>query len=276
VQADPTLPVAVRIVERVDEGAGLYTLRLALPEALRGTYRFTPGQFNMLYLFGVGEAAISIVSDPEDERLLDHTIRPVGRVTEGLARLRAGDMIGLRGPFGRGWPLAAIQGRDVIIVTGGLGCAPTVSVIEYIARRRANYGRLEILQGVKHCADLIFRDRYEAWSRMPDTQVRISADRADAGWPGRVGCVMEPLAETPVAPGAVALMCGPEGMMIAAARHLLDMGLAASDIYLSMERNMQCAVARCGHCQFGPNFVCRDGPVFSYAQVGKLLGVKGL
>lgn len=278
---DRAVPVPARIVERIDEGAGLFTLRLELPADVRESYRFEPGQFNMLYLYGVGEVAISIVSDPDvfdsvGDRPIDHTLRPVGRVTEALAALRAGDEIGLRGPFGRGWPMQQAQGRDVIVVTGGLGCAPTVSVIEYIAKRRDRYGQLAILQGVKHSSDLIFRERYAAWERMPGTRVIISADRADPHWPWRVGRVMDRLEDAPVGKDALAMMCGPEGMMIAAARRLLDRGLAARDIYLSMERNMHCAVARCGHCQFGPRFVCRDGPVFNWAEVGGLLGVRGL
>lgn len=255
----------------------MFTLRLAFVDrADAAGFRFSPGQFNMVYLFGVGEVPISIVSDPEEKEVFDHTIRRLGRVTEGLAKLVPGDTVGIRGPFGRGWPLARAEGRDVLIVTGGLGCAPTVSVIRYVARRRERFGRLTIVQGVKHSADLIYREQWEAWARLPDTCVYIAAGRASGPWPWHVGPITDLVARASIYPArTIAMMCGPEGMMLAAARLLTEKGLAASDLYLSMERNMHCALGHCGHCQFGPYFVCRDGPVFSYADVAALLGKPG-
>ena len=154
------LPAEAEIVERIQESPSIFTLRLRFTDpAIRAAYRFAPGQFNMVYLHGAGEVAISIVSDPERSDLLDHTIRAVGRVTEGLSALRAGARIGLRGPFGRGWPVEEAQGRDVVVVTGGLGCAPVVSAINYILERRERFGQLTIVQGVKHADDLIWRER---------------------------------------------------------------------------------------------------------------------
>lgn len=144
--AGRVVPMAATVVERVDEAPGIFTLRLRLDDAAqRGAYRFAPGQFNMIGLFGAGEVAISIVSDPDEPELIGHTIRALGRVTNGLAQLRAGDTVGVRGPFGRGWPLEDIAGRNVLVVTGGLGCAPVVSVINYILMRRARFGRLAIV-----------------------------------------------------------------------------------------------------------------------------------
>ena len=274
---NPYLPAEAQIVERVQESPTIFTLRLRFTDPeLHETYRFAPGQFNMVYLYGVGEVAISIVSDPEDEHLYDHTIRIVGRVTRGLAQLKQGDTVGIRGPFGRGWPLARAEGRDVLIVTGGLGCAPVVSVINYVIKRRPRFGRLTIMQGVKHSDDLLWRERYHQWSRMPDTQVVVAADRGGRQWPWRIGRVIEMFNEIQLEPSqTIAMMCGPEGMMKAAIDRLLARGVAENMLFVSMERNMQCAVGHCGHCQYGGRFVCKDGPVFSYDQVKVSMGVPG-
>ncbi len=274
---NPYLPHVAKIVERRQESDTIFTLRLRFEDAaVREAYRFAPGQFNMVYLYGVGEVAISIVSDPEEEGLFDHTIRTVGRVTEGLARLQPGDSVGIRGPYGRGWPLQEAEGRDVLIVTGGLGCAPVVSVIHYVIRRRRRFGRLTIIQGVKHSADLIYRQQYEEWAQVPNTTVLIAANVSAGHWPWHVGPVTELIGQADIDPArTVAMMCGPEGMMIAAAKLLREKGMAEAALHFSMERNMQCAVGHCGHCQFGGKFICRNGPVFSHAELRDLLGVRG-
>jgi NAD(P)H-flavin reductase len=273
----PTLPHEAEVVERIVESPTISTLRLRLTdEAVHARYRFQPGQFNMLYLFGVGEVPISIVSDPEDTQLFDHAIRAVGRVTRALCRLEPGARLGVRGPYGRGWPLGALEGRDVVIVTGGLGCAPVVSVINYILRRRNRYGRLVIVQGVKHAADLIWRQRYAQWATQPDTQVLIAADVGAARWPYHVGKITELIDRIDCeAARAAVLLCGPEGMMRAAVGLLLARGFSEEAIWLSLERSMHCAVGWCGHCQFGPKFVCRDGPVFNYTEIRALFGQEG-
>lgn len=274
---NPYLPHIAKVIERRQESDTIFTLRLRFEDApVRESYRFAPGQFNMVYLFGVGEVAISIVSDPEEEGLFDHTIRIVGRVTEGLAALKQGDSVGIRGPYGRGWPLQAAEGQDVLIVTGGLGCAPVVSVIHYVIRRRRHFGKLTIIQGVKHSADLIYRQHYEAWAQVPNTRVLIAADASAGHWPWHVGPVTELIGRADIDTArTVAMMCGPEGMMIAAAKILLQKGMPETALNFSTERNMQCAIGHCGHCQFGGKFVCRDGPVFSYAEIKELLGVRG-
>lgn len=273
----PGLPRTARIIERVEETPTIFTWRLRFEEpAAHDAYAFAPGQFNMLCLPGVGEIPISIVSDPDDEHLFDHTIRAVGRVTRAMQRLPEGAAIGVRGPFGRGWPLTAAEGRDLVIATGGLGCAPVVSVINYVLRRRERYGRLTIMQGVKHAADLIWRERYERWAQLPNTRVLLAASQGGPGWPWAEGRITALLAEAGIHPSATAMICGPEPMMAAVANDLLERGVNESDIWLSMERNMQCGVGQCGHCQIGPLFVCRDGPVFSYAEIGRWLGVRGV
>lgn len=274
---DPHLPREATVAERVDESASVFTLKLRLTDTgQQDRYSFAAGQFNMLYLYGVGEVPVSIVSDPEHDDLLDHTIRRVGRVTAGLAALEEGERLGIRGPYGRGWPMADLEGRDVLVITGGLGCAPSVSVINYIMRRRERYGQLTIMQGVKHHADLLWRKRYEQWARQPDTQVLLSADVGGPVWPWHVGPVTELFDRAGIVSERTAvLMCGPEGMMRAVVRELSGRGVAESDMWLSMERNMHCAVGQCGHCQYGASFVCKNGPVFSYPEVKALFGVKG-
>ncbi|QDZ27105.1 FAD/NAD(P)-binding protein [Noviherbaspirillum sp. UKPF54] len=274
---NPYLPLEAQIVERVQESKTVFTLRLRLTdEAARNDYRFEPGQFNMLYLYGAGEVPISIVSDPGEPAVLGHAIRVVGRVTRAMAGLRPGERIGLRGPYGRGWPLQQAHGYDVLIVTGGLGCAPVVSVINYVLARRAAFGRLTIIQGVKHAEDLLWRDRYAYWATLPDTQVLLAADHGGPLWPWHVGLVTEVFDDARIVPErTVAMMCGPEGMMRAAVNNLLGRGIAPERIHVNMERNMQCAVGHCGHCQYGGAFVCRQGPVFSYPEVRPLFDTRG-
>jgi sulfhydrogenase subunit gamma (sulfur reductase) len=274
---NPYLPSEAEIIERIQESPSVFTLRLRLCEqAARTGYQFAPGQFNMLYLYGVGEVPISIVSDPQDPEHLMHTVRIVGRVTRGMAELRKNDRIGLRGPYGRGWPLQDASGHDVLILTGGLGCAPVVSVINYIIMRRPSFGNLTIIQGVKHADELLWRDRYAYWASLPQTQVLLSADHGGSVWPWHVGLVTEVFDDAHIVPErTLVMMCGPEGMMRASIRELTKRGVKEDKIHLSMERNMQCAVGHCGHCMFGPAFVCRQGPVFAYPQVKALFEVRG-
>jgi NAD(P)H-flavin reductase len=270
-------PREAEVIGRSQETPDMFTLRLRLTDPHeRVGYAFRPGQFNMLYVPGTGGVPISIASDPAQSQILDHTIRSVGRVTRVLERLRPGDRLGLRGPYGRGWPLREAEGRDLVVITGGLGCAPVVAAVSYAVQRRNRFRRLVVLQGVKHSADLIWRERYDAWARLSDTQVRLAADEPAKGWRGHKGFVTDLLDEVRFDPEqAVAMLCGPEPMMLAGARRLARMGVAEEHIWLSLERGFQCGLGHCGHCQIGPYFVCRDGPVFSYARIGWLLGTKG-
>ncbi len=272
------VPMEAEIVERLQESESVFTLRLRLlDEQQRHNYRFEPGQFNMVYLHGVGEVAISIVSDESNRHLLNHTIRAVGRVTRGLEQMQKGDVIGLRGPFGRGWPMEQARGRDIVIITGGVGCAPVVSALAHINRRRKHFGRVAIVEGVRHRRDLIYPDRFARWQRMDDTQILLCTSEPSAPWPWHTDRVTEHLGKMDIDPsGALVLLCGPEGMMISAARVLQELGIDESSIWLSMERNMQCGEGFCGHCQIGSYFVCRDGPVFNWTEIRELLAVKGI
>lgn len=275
--SNPYLPREAEIIERIQESPGLFTLRLRLTDdTLQNAYTFKPGQFNMLYLHGVGEVAISIVSDPQDERIIDHTIRAVGRVSHGIEQLNCGDRIGLRGPYGNGWPMTLAEQKDVVVITGGLGCAPVVSVIEYVARRRERFGHLNIVQGVKHSSDFIWRERYDKWRQLADTQVLLAADAGEPIWPWHIGRVTELFEQMVFNPQQVmVVMCGPEGMMKVVVKNMLAQGVSENDLYLSMERNMHCGIGHCGHCQYGEKFVCRDGPVFPYSRVKSLFKTKG-
>jgi NAD(P)H-flavin reductase len=270
--ADPMLPQVVRVLDRRRDGPDVWTLDI---EAGEEAPSFAPGQFNMLTVFGVGEAAISVSGDPAEPCRLVHTIRAVGPVSSALTRLDAGDLLGLRGPFGTGWPMAEAAGRDVIIVAGGLGLAPLRPVLYRLSAERARYGKITLLFGARSPADILFRHEVESWRRRLDVSIEVTVDYANSDWHGHVGVVTTLIKRADFDPlRAVAMVCGPEVMMRFAIAALGEAGVADDAIYLSMERNMKCAIAFCGHCQLGTVFVCRDGPVFRYDRVRGLLMVK--
>jgi NAD(P)H-flavin reductase len=266
-----------RIVAIHEEIAGVRTYDLAFrdPDAAAG-YAFAPGQFNMLYLPGIGEAAISISSDPRERAFVGHTVKAVGNVTHALERLGVGDEVVLRGPFGTAWPLEELRGRDVVIVTGGVGLASVRSVILHIIAARADYGRVFVLFGAKTPAGLIYADEYDRW-RAAGIEVRLTVDEGATGWTGRVGLVTALFDDLDLSPASSGLICcGPEPMMLAVVKRARAAGISTSDTYLSMERNMSCAARLCGLCQFGPEFVCRDGPVFPYDRIAPFLEIRHL
>ncbi len=266
-----------RITARRTESADIYTfsMRLLDPE-VRRAYRFKAGQFNMIYAFGVGEVPISIVSDPAEPQILEHTIRIAGRVTGVMGGWKVGDVVGVRGPYGNGWPVDAARGRDVVIITGGLGCAPVAGLINYIFHRRDEYGELHILHGIRTPNDLLYRERFDEWRCAPRTRVYLTTDHPDKSWHYRIGVVTELFDELTVPPSSIVMMCGPEVMMRFAAHSLRQKGIDDDAIYLSMERRMECAVGLCGHCQYREHFVCKDGPIFSYRTVKELFGQSGI
>jgi len=274
---DAYYPYVAEIVERLQESGSVFTIKLRfIDKSIREKYVFTPGQFNMLYLYGIGEIPISIVSDPEEPEIITHTIRIVGSTTQGFNKLHIGNQIGVRGPFGTGWPLQKAVDKDVVIITGGLGCAPVTAVINYMLQRRDQYGDLKILQGIKCSAEHIYCERYDRWAQEPRTEVIISADAGEADWPGAIGFVTDHINSLVFnESNLVVMMCGPEIMMRIAVNQLLKRNIAEEDIYLSMERSMHCGIGHCGHCQIGGVFVCKDGPVFSYPKIKELLGRPG-
>jgi len=274
---DALVPEPAEIVEKRSFGSALHTYRLRLLEpGARPRFDFEPGQFNMLYLPGVGEVAISISSDPEEETL-EHTIRIVGRTTRAIEALGVGDVLGIRGPYGVGWPLQEARWKDVLVVTGGIGCAPVTGAIDYIFRRRASFGRVTILHGVKKSIDLVFRERFDAWKRFPDTRVLLTADEPDRAWHDHTGVVTELFEEVEIDPSrTILLMCGPEVMMHYAIRILGARGLPEARMYLSLERSMKCGVGLCGHCQLGPKFLCKDGPIFRLSDIRRFFRAEHL
>ncbi len=272
-RTDPMLPRFERVTRVEREGADLWTVEIAPREP----FPFTPGQFNMLYAHGIGEAAISISGDPAEPERLVHTIRAVGRVSEALTRLRVGDVVGVRGPFGRGWPVDLAVGSDVVVVAGGLGLAPLRPAILWLLRERARIGRLAILCGMRGPADILFEHQLERWRGRLDVALEVTVDHAGTGWGGNVGVVTALIPRVSFAPArTVAFVCGPEIMMRYAAAELTRAGVPAERVFLSMERNMKCAIGFCGHCQFGGGFVCRDGPIYDAARIVPLLHVREL
>jgi anaerobic sulfite reductase subunit B len=233
---------------------------------------FAPGQFNMVYAYGIGEVALSMSSDPYDDAV-GHTIRAVGAVTSRLCELAIGSVVGVRGPYGRGWGMGDLVGRDVVIVAGGIGLAPLRPAIYRLLTERQRYGELLLLAGFRAPSDQCFGAELDTW-RGAGMQVEVTVDYAEPGWDGAVGLVTTLLPHGPFHPSrTTALVCGPEVMMVAVARNLVARGVDPHRIEVSIERNMKCAIAQCGHCQLGAAFVCRDGPVLDWAAAEPLLEV---
>jgi NAD(P)H-flavin reductase len=263
VAAEPLRPVPFRVAQLLRETADTFTLALEPLDGRR--FAFLPGQFDMLYVFGIGEVPISISGDPARPELLTHTIRAVGSVTRALQKLRPGEIVGVRGPFGTPWPLEAARGQDVVLVAGGIGLAPLRPVIYHALLQRGLYGRVQLLYGARTPHDLLFTRELKAWRSRFDMEVQVTVDRASGSWRGSVGVVTKLIDRAPIDAGsALAFVCGPEVMIRFSVMALEKRGLPHTSTFVSMERNMKCAVGLCGHCQFGPYFVCRDGPVFRY------------
>jgi NAD(P)H-flavin reductase len=262
--ADPMVPRPYRVQRVRHETGDTFTLDLA-PADSATTGSFAAGQFNMLYAFGVGEVPISISSAPEAGSALQHTTRVVGTVTKALGRLKRGDMLGIRGPYGSHWPLAEAAGGDCLLVAGGIGLAPLRSALYQLMGHRGDYRRLVLLYGARTPEDLLFRRELERWRGKFDMEIAVTVDRAGSAWRGNVGVVTSLIARAPFEPAnVVALVCGPEVMMRFTIMELQRRGVAAERIYLAMERNMKCALGFCGHCLYGPAFICKDGPIFRF------------
>lgn len=269
---NPWVPrfAAVRAV--VAETPGVQTYDLAFADG--PPYTFRPGQFNMLYLPGIGEAAISVSSDPAVPSILRHTVRAVGNVTRAMTRLKTGDALGVRGPFGTAWPLEKYYAKDVVLVAGGIGLAPLRPAVYELVRRRRDFGRVTLIYGDRTPADRLYTAEYDAW-KASGIDVIETVNVGTPEWRGAIGVVTAPLAALPLDPARTGLFtCGPEVMMRFAATAAVGRGVAESDIWVSLERNMNCAVGLCGHCQFGSEFVCKDGPIFPYDRVRRLLFVE--
>jgi NAD(P)H-flavin reductase len=273
---DPMVPRIARVRRRQRDLKDVVTLTLEMEDG--GDLEFTPGQFNMLTVFGVGEVPISISGDPaKPGGGLVHTIRDVGPVSGALARLGPGDAVGVRGPFGVGWPVAEARGNDVVVLTGGLGLAPLRPAIYSLLANRRQYGKIALLYGARGPGEILFRSELEQWRRLLDIQLYVTVDHADTDWFGSVGVVTTLVPRADFDPEhTLAMVCGPEIMMRFGVSALRDAGVNDQSIYLSMERSMKCAIGLCGHCQLGPVFVCKDGPVFRNDRLAPLTAAKEL
>ena len=272
---NPWLPRPVAIDEIVPEAPNVVTYRLRYADGPRpGDYSFAPGQFNMLYVPGCGESAISMSGRPAERSAFVHTVRRAGQVTSALARMSVGDQLAVRGPYGQPWPLARCPGQDVILMAGGIGLPPLRPAIYEILARRSDFGRVVVLYGARTAADLLFQNEFDSW-RTCGVEVQTTVDRATVGWIGNVGVVPLLLQRWQLArPQRTAVFaCGPDVMMRYAALGAIERRIPAEQIFVSLERHMQCAVGLCGHCQLGPALICRDGPVFSWNRAEKLLAI---
>lgn len=263
---DPMLPRPYEVMIRRRETNDTYTLTLK-PADDSESLAFLPGQFNMLYAFGIGEVPISISGDPCQNLRLVHTIRGVGASSRAICGLRRGAVLCIRGPFGSHWPIDEAFGQDVVIVTGGIGLAPLRPAIYQIISQREKFGRVHLLYGARSPSEMLYAREMEQWQRQ-GVEVKVTVDRGPDPWSGNVGVV------TTLIPGVafdslntVAMVCGPEVMMRFVVAELQTRGVADDRIYVSMERNMHCAIGLCGHCQYGPSFICKDGPVFPFDQL---------
>jgi NAD(P)H-flavin reductase len=270
--AEPMLPRPFRLVSKFPETSDTFTLVLEAESGEPTTFR--PGQFMMMYVFGVGEVPISIAGNPHDAHTLVHTVRAVGGVTNALCALRPGDVVGIRGPYGTSWPLDEAVGRDLIVIAGGIGLAPLRPALLEALHRRDEYQSLSLLYGARTPVDLLYRDDLLGWESTPAIDVEVTVDRASSDWWGDVGLVTGLLPRISFVPSNTsAFVCGPEVMMKVVARTLRDRGVSASSIAISMERNMKCGIGLCGHCQYGPDFLCWAGPIGSFQKFAPRLGV---
>lgn len=270
---DPLLPSLCAVKSRRQHSDDVFTLEIEPPVHYPA---FGAGQFNMLYIPGAGEAAISISGDPANADSLIHTIRAVGSVTGLLGKCSSGDRIGLRGPFGKSWPLEAAMGKDLVLVAGGIGMAPLRPVLYQALAERDRYRRIVLLYGARTPADILYADELMAWKRQGLLDLFVSVDIDAEDWAGDVGVITGLIPRARVeADNSVAMICGPEIMIRFSVNKLRELGLSTKEIHVSLERNMKCAVGFCGHCQLGTQFICKDGPVFAYDQVESLLMAQG-
>jgi len=274
VTTDPMIPTWYDIQRVRRDTHDTFTLDLGRADS-EEPFSFSPGQFNMLYVYGVGEAPISISGDPSATGRIVHTTRAVGKVTRAMWRLKRGDALGVRGPFGTAWPVDEAVGKDVVIVAGGIGLAPLRPVMYHILAHRADYRRVVLLYGARTPDDILYREHIAEWRSHLDVVAEVTVDRAAGHWRGNVGVVTTLIPRAPFDCGnALAMVCGPEVMMRFTIMSLQKRGMDTRNVYVSMERNMKCALGFCGHCQYGPSFVCKDGPVFRFDRLAPLFSVR--
>ena len=268
--ADPMMSYTFKINRVIKDTMDTFSMELT---PLNGEFKFKPGQFNMLYVYGVGEVPISISGDPSKSHRLVHTTREVGTVTRAMRRLKAGDTIGVRGPYGTHWPIEKHEDNDIVLITGGIGLAPLRPVIYHVLANRDKYGKFVLLYGARTPEDILYAKDLEKLRSRFDLDILITVDRATGSWHGNVGVVTQLAGHAPFDPRhCTAMICGPEIMMRFSIMELQKRGVTDENMYVSMERNMKCGIGLCGHCQLGGHFVCKDGPVYRYDKIRDIFG----
>lgn len=261
------LPGIWHVLATQQEASDVVTLEIAPRDSII-KFSIAPGQFNMLYGFAMGEIPISLSGSTQRGFL--HTIRNVGAISNHLTHLLPGESIGVRGPFGKGWHLPDAKGCDVLVLAGGLGIAPLRPLIHQLISHRSDYGSISILYGGRHPEQMLFSQDLHRWQS--SVKVLQTVDHGNMDWPYHIGVVTDLFSEADFRPDLTcAYICGPEIMMKLSAQALLSRGVASKSIFLSMERNMKCAIGVCGHCQWGPHFICKNGPVYRYDNIAGLL-----
>jgi NAD(P)H-flavin reductase len=274
VVADPMLPVSYVVADKRQDLADTWTLELEPVD--RGVGAFGPGQFSMLYVFGTGEVPVSVSGGGEEGGRVGQTIRAVGAATRALCSLKPGRQVGLRGPFGNTWPLSEAEGGDVVVVCGGIGLAPLRLALNQLVAKRDSYRAISLLYGARAPEEVLYPGELQRW-REAGISVATAVDSARGDWGGRVGLVTTLIPDAGFeAPRTTAMICGPEVMMRFVSAALQDRGVPLDSLYVSLERNMKCAIGHCGHCQLAHRFVCKDGPVFPVGRIGTLLGMREL
>ncbi|MEB1813609.1 FAD/NAD(P)-binding protein [Adlercreutzia mucosicola] len=264
--ANPYRPWPARITSITELTATetLFEFRF-IDDCIREAFHHEPGQFVELSLFGVGEAPISISSSPTKEGFIELCVRRAGRFTERLHQMQCGEIVGIRGPFGRGFPLEAMRGHDVLLVAGGLGIAPLRSLINNIHDERSDFGKVTIIYGSRNPSEVMFRHQFEMWRHRKDFDLYLTVDHADDSWDGEVGLVTRPFANLQIdADNTFGALCGPPVMYRFVVEEMRKKHISYDRIYMSFERHMKCGVGKCGHCQIGHQYCCIDGPVFNY------------
>jgi NAD(P)H-flavin reductase len=268
------VPVAWTVADRRRDTSDTWTFELVPADG--AGLPFAPGQFTMLSRPGTGEVPISISGDPARPETLVHTVRAVGVATRAICAAAPGDTLWVRGPFGRPWPVDDLEGTDVVVATGGIGLAPLRPAILRLLDRHERFGRLTLLYGARTPDQILYPDELEAWAER-GMEVHVTVDSAGPEWLGHVGVVTRLVRRAGIDPErTVALACGPEVMMRFTVAALAERGVPPERVHASMERNMQCGIGHCGHCQLGPTLVCRDGPVYPWSELAPWIAIREL
>jgi len=261
---NPYRPIRTAVLETIEETPTIMTLKLKPDEQIS----FETGQFIELTVPGAGEAPFTPSSEPSVEDALEVSVMRVGKVTEKIHSLKAGDVVGLRGPFGTGYPVDEFVGKELLVVGGGCGFAPLRSLMYELFRRSREFKKLLFRGGCRTSKDFLYRKQIEGWAKRDDLDMELTVDEGDGQWQGNVGVVTTILDDLKMDPSTgIAVVCGPPIMMKFATMKLLDLGFKKSNLYISMEKNMSCGFGKCGHCRLGTYYTCKDGPVFRYDKI---------